>query len=114
LIDLESALVAARAAARTSKKPVYRRAVKLLSKKTNQLVEVNVGKLEAISPEDGVLLVPGKVLGEGEVSKKLHVGAVAFSASAVQKIGSAGGEALQIKEFVAKYAEGKGVLLVGG
>jgi large subunit ribosomal protein L18e len=114
MIDLDSALAAAKAAARASKKPIYRRAVKMLSKKTSQLVEVNVGKLDTISAEGGVLLVPGKVLGEGEVSKELHVGAVAFTGSAAQKISSAGGEALLIKDFVAKYGEGKGVFLVGG
>jgi large subunit ribosomal protein L18e len=114
LIDIDSALAAAKAAARSSHKPVYKRAVKMLSRRTNQLVEVNVGKLGSISTEEGLLLVPGKVLGDGEVDKKLHVGAVAFTASAIQKINSAGGEALLIKDFVAKYGEGKGVHLVGG
>jgi large subunit ribosomal protein L18e len=114
MIDIDSALAAAKAAARSSKKPVYRRAVRMLSKRVNRLVEVNVGKLDAISAEGGILLVPGKVLGEGDVSKELHVGAVAFTGSAIQKISAAGGEALLIKDFVAKYEEGKGVLLVGG
>jgi ribosomal protein L18E len=39
---------------------------------------------------------------------------VAFTASAAQKISSAGGEALLMKDFVAKFGEGKGVFLVGG
>ena len=114
MMDLDSALAAAKAAARSSKKPVYKRAVKMLSKKTAQLVEVNVGKLDMISSEGSLLLVPGKVLGEGDVSKELHVGAVAFTASAIQKISSAGGEALLIKDFVAKHGDGKGVFLIGG
>lgn len=113
-MDIDSALAAVKTAAKASRKPVYKRAVKMLSKKNNQLVEVNVGKLDLVSSEDGILLVPGKVLGEGDVSKKLHVGAVAFTASAAQKISSAGGEALLMKDFVAKFGEGKGVFLVGG
>ena len=114
MIDLESALNAAKSAAKSTKKPVFKRAVKMLSKKTNQLAKVNVGKLDSISPEGGVILVPGKVLGEGEVGKALHVGAVAYTSSAADKITSAGGEALLIKDFIVKYAEAKGVFLVGG
>jgi large subunit ribosomal protein L18e len=114
MIDKDSALAAAKSAARSSRKPVYRQAVKMLSRKTNRLVEVNVGKLDNMSSEGSVLLVPGKVLGEGDVTKELHVGAVAYTTSAAQKISSAGGEALLLKDFVAKYGEGKGVLLVGG
>jgi large subunit ribosomal protein L18e len=114
MIDIDSALAAVKTAAKASRKPVYKKAVKLLSKKTNQLVEVNVGKLDLVSAEGSVLLVPGKVLGEGDVSKKLYVGAVAFTASAAQKISSAGGEALLMKDFVAKFGEGKGVFLIGG
>lgn len=113
-MDIDSALAAVKMAAKASRKPVYKRAVKMLSKKNNQLVEINVGKLDLVSSEDGILLVPGKVLGEGDVSKKLHVGAVAFTTSAAQKINSAGGEALLMKDFVAKFGAGKGVFLVGG
>jgi large subunit ribosomal protein L18e len=114
MMDIESAVAAVKSAAKASKKPVYKRALKMLSKKVNLLAEVNVGKLDTLSTDDGVLLVPGKVLGEGYVTKKMHVGAVAFTASAVQKINSAGGEALLMKDFVAKFGEGKGVALVGG
>lgn len=114
MMDTESALAAVKSAAKASGKPVYKRAAKMLSKKNNQLVEVNVGKLDAVSSKGNVLLVPGKVLGEGDVSKKLYVGAVAFTASAIQKITSAGGEALLMKDFVVKFGESKGVFLVGG
>ncbi len=114
MMDIETALTAVKAAAKTSKRPVYKRAFKLLSKKVNQLAEVNVGKLDLVSSDGGVILVPGKVLGEGFVTKKMHVGAVAFTASAAQKIREAGGEALLMKDFVARFGEGKEVLLVGG
>ena len=113
MMDIDSALAAVRSAAKASGKPVYSRALRMLSKKVSQLVEVNVGKLDSLSSEGSVILVPGRVLGEGDVTKKLFVGAVAFTASAAQKIIAAGGEALLMKDFVAKFGEGKGVFLVG-
>jgi len=114
MMELDSAIAAVKSAAKASGKPIYKRALKMLSREANRLVKVNVGKLDSFPPDASVILVPGKVLGEGEVSRKLSVGAVAFTASAAQKITSAGGEALLIKDFVAKFGEGKGVLLVGG
>ena len=71
-----------------------------------KLVEVNVAKLEVFNDGDVVdakaLLEKGiirktldgvKVLGKGELSKKLTVNAAGFSASAKEKIEAAGGKA---------------------
>jgi large subunit ribosomal protein L18e len=114
MLQVESALEAVKAAAKSSGKPVYRRALKVLSKPVNSLPELNVGKLDAVAPDGSAVLVPGKVLGEGAVTKKLSVGAVSFTRSAAAKIAGAGGEALLLKDFVVKHGDGKGVLLIGG
>jgi large subunit ribosomal protein L15 len=54
---------------------------------------INIGELDQIvGPENRVELFGLKVLGRGKVTRKLTVGAAAFSASAKSKIEAAGGE----------------------
>ena len=88
--------------------PLYRRIPKrgFLNRNTKEIVAINVSALEKF--EDGAtvnieaLLEAGviknakdgvKILGNGELTKKLTVQANAFSASAVEKIEALGGKA---------------------
>ena len=88
--------------------PLYRRIPKrgFLNRNTKDIVAINVSVLERFedgatvdvaalveagvikNPKDGV-----KILGNGELTKKLTVQANAFSASAVEKIEALGGKA---------------------
>jgi len=56
--------------------------------------------------------VPGKVLGTGELNKKITVAAYTFSEQAVQKI-NAKGKCLSIKELVEKNPKGNKVRIMG-
>ena len=114
MLDIESAVTAIKSAADASGRAVFKRALKMLKSTSSAFPEVNVGKLDLVSQEDSIVLVPGKVLGDGTVAKKLHVGALSFTPAAAKKITKAGGEALSLKAFVQKYGNGKGVLLIGG
>lgn len=62
--------------------------------------EVNVSKIERYADEDESVVVPGKVLGGGLVSKSVEVVAFDFSSSARDKIADAGGETKNLDEFV--------------
>jgi large subunit ribosomal protein L18e len=86
-------------------------AASLAAPKSTETV-VNVTRLSRAGDGKSPLFVPGKVLGTGPLDKKLIVGAFSFSESARTKIESAGGEALEIEEFVTRYPGGNGVILV--
>ncbi|GAA4674383.1 50S ribosomal protein L15 [Nocardioides nanhaiensis] len=89
--------------------PIHMRLPKLKGFKNPFKVEfqvVNLDKLEQLFPEGGDVTVadlvargavrkgqPVKVLGQGSISVKVSVQAQAFSASAVEKIEAAGGNA---------------------
>ena len=75
---------------------------------------MNVGKISYVADRANVVLVPGKVLGGGFVSRKLVVGACSFTPSAREKITKAGGKALSLPKFMSRYPDGKGVVLIGG
>ena len=98
--------------------PLYRRLPKrgFKNRNTKEIVAVNVSMLDkyfadgdevnAITLKDkGIVSHPGdgiKILGNGELTKKLVVKVDAFSATAAEKIKAAGGEAVEapLKDFV--------------
>ncbi|MDG6928840.1 MAG: 50S ribosomal protein L18e [Nitrososphaerota archaeon] len=112
MLDRKPALKALAAAAREA--GVWKAARRAVDSSRGNMPKVNVGKLGRLADEGRPMLVPGKVLGGGGLEKKVTVGAVCFSSEARRKIERSGGEPLSIEDFVAKYRDGKGVLLVGG
>ena len=109
---LRSTIVLLERKARSDPKPaIWRDAARYLSSGTVTWPEVNVARLARVG-EASAVFVPGKVLGMGNLEKKLDVGAFSFSASARSKIERAGGKAYTVEAFVKKYPEGSGVALV--
>ena len=77
-------------------KPVWKGVAKGLNRPRRKRYEVNLSRLEEFSKENETIVVPGIVLCEGEIKKKLTVAAVKFSAGAKRKIEKAGGKCLSI------------------
>jgi len=75
--------------------------------------EVNVGKIERYANDSETIIVPGKVLGAGNISKKVTVSAFKFSSEAREKIENAGGRVLTIEELMAINPKGTNVRIFG-
>ncbi len=58
------------------------------------------------------ILVPGKVLSNGELDKKVNVVALKFSAKAQEKIESAGGECISIDEIIETNPKGSNIRII--
>ncbi len=97
---------------RTKKASVWKSASEILSRGSSTRVEVNVSHLSRFTGKKQPIFVPGKVLGTGTIEKELVVGAYAFSSVAKKKIEAAGGEAVGVGEFLKRYPDGSGVILV--
>ncbi len=95
-----------------SEKPIWRKVAYELSRPRRRKVEVNLSKIDRFGIEDSTVLVPGKVLAAGALSKKLTVAAFSFSAKARDLIGAAGGKAVSIDSLQRSNPEGRGVLIV--
>lgn len=93
-------------------KPFWKKVAYELSKPRRQRVEVNLSKLDVYSSEEGTVIVPGKVLASGAVSKKVNVAAFAFSERAKQLISDAGGKAMTIESLHKSNPEGRGVMIL--
>jgi large subunit ribosomal protein L18e len=95
-----------------TEKPFWRKVAYELSRPRRQRVEVNLSKLDAYSSEEGTIIVPGKVLASGAVSKKINVAAFAFSEKAKQLINAAGGKAMTIEGLHKSNPDGRGVMIL--
>lgn len=93
---------------------IWEAAAEYLLKHRSKRPCVNVGKISKLTKGGDKVLVPGKVLGGGIINHNVIVGAYSFTNSAKSKILKAGGEALHILEFLDRYPDGSGVILIGG
>ena len=83
-----------------------------LSKPTRIRRHVNLTRLNAYVKDGETVVVPGKVLGTGGLSKELTVAAWRFSDSAFEKINKAG-KAISIEELMKKNPKGSKVRIIG-
>ncbi|MCI4352451.1 MAG: 50S ribosomal protein L18e [Thermoplasmata archaeon] len=105
IIELEKAAKAHRA-------PVWQAAAERLARPRHHVFPLNVGHLERLAQAQETILVPGKLLAEGNLTKPLTIGAISYSSEARSKVHAAGGKALTITELVKSHPDGKGVRLL--
>lgn len=74
---------------------------------------VNLDKIDKYTNENETALIPGKVLSDGNLTKKISVAAYSFSQKAKEKIKKAGGEVLTIEELMKINPEGKNIRILG-
>ncbi|MDR1691025.1 MAG: 50S ribosomal protein L18e [Candidatus Methanoplasma sp.] len=83
-----------------------------LEKPKRNWAEANLSKLERYAKEGDTILVPGKVLAAGSVTKKMTVAAYSFSDAAAAGITSAGGKTMTIKELMESNPKGSNVRIM--
>ena len=83
-----------------------------LNKPKRQRVEVNIAHIERHTDEGETVIVPGIVLGYGELSKPVTISAWKFSKQAMQKIQKIKGKTLTIEELVEKTPNGTKVKIL--
>ena len=86
---------------------------KRLEKPLRNWPVVTLDHLNKTVNEKETALVPGKVLSQGKLSKKMQIAAWAFSDKSKEKIKKAGGTSLSIEELLKKYPDGKNIRIVG-
>jgi len=109
--ELVRLIVELRRAARAHDAPIWATAADRLERSRHQVVPVNVGHLERLVAAEETVLVPGKLLAEGKLSKKLTVAAFAYSKEARSKIHAAGGVAISVHDLLKTKPDGAGVRL---
>jgi large subunit ribosomal protein L18e len=85
---------------------------KLLARPRRKFVEVNLDKIEKNCEDEDVVLVPGKVLGKGVLSKKITLACFKISKGAKNKIEFSKSRLMSIDELYEKDKEGKNIKLI--
>jgi large subunit ribosomal protein L18e len=74
---------------------------------------VNIYRIQRNSKDNDIVVVPGKVLSDGELDHKVVVAAFKFSGTAKEKIIKAGGKALSIQELMQDNKKGSKIRIIG-
>ncbi len=93
--------------------PIWRDIAVRLEKPSKSWAEVNISRIALHVKKGETIVVPGKVLGAGDIDFSVTVGAYQFSNQAREKIEKAGGKVLQIADLAQKQPKGKGVRIIG-
>ncbi len=101
-----------KAKSRETEAPIWRDIASRLESPRRNWAETNLSKLERYAKDGETVVVPGKVLAAGSVTKKLTVAAYDFSEAAVQGIRAAGGEAVTLREIMESNPEGTGIRML--
>ncbi|RBQ23228.1 50S ribosomal protein L18e [Candidatus Methanobinarius endosymbioticus] len=83
-----------------------------LEKSTRRRTEINLSDINRVSEEEQTIIVPGKVLANGNLDHKVTVAALNFSKTAQEKIEEAGGEGISISEIIEKNPKGSNIKIV--
>ena len=75
-------------------------------------ISKNLDEIEKTSKEGDTIIVPGKVLGEGDISKKIRVCAISFSEKAREKLKSKKCEIVSIKEEIKINPKAEGIKIL--
>ena len=90
----------------------WKRVLELLSAPSRAKCGVNISRVSANVKDGATVVVVDKVLGAGQCSPKLTIGAMAFSATAKKAIEAAGGKAMTIMDIAKKHPTGKDVAII--
>ena len=101
-----------RRTARTRRAAIWTAVADRLERSRHQTRPVNVGHLERLTHADETVIVPGKLLADGLLTKRLTVAAFAYSAEARSKVQAAGGVTLTLHDLVRSRPDGAGVRLL--
>ncbi len=91
-------------------RPLWKRIASDLEKPSRQRRAVNLWKLDKFAKDGEIVIVPGKVLGDGVLTKKVTVAAFSYSAEARKKLDK---NAITISELLKKQPDGKGIRIMG-
>ena len=106
---LEGLIADLKSTTRESGAGVWHDVAARLEKPRSTHAEVNLGRIERYAREDETVIVPGKVLGSGALTKAVTVAAVDFSGSAETKIRQVDGTPIDVAQLLEDNPEGSNV-----
>ena len=91
---------------------IWKDVAQRLERSNRRTAEVNLSDIARHAEAGETILVPGKVLSNGNLEEKVDVVALKFSAKAQEKIESAGGECISIDEIIESNPKGSNIKIM--
>lgn len=90
------------------KDPIWHDVARYLAAPKRKSVAVNIEKINRLSNDSEIIIVPGKVLGAGELNHNIVLAALKFSSGVKEKIGKKA-NIMTIPELIEKRSAFKGI-----
>ena len=100
-------------ASKKNNSDLWKRIALDLSMPSRQRRSVNISRIAYNSKENETIVVPGKVLGSGEISHKLTISAFSFSSSAIEKLKKAGARIVSFENLINENPKGSNIRIIG-
>ena len=111
-VSLHALLRTLRKVAKENNARIWLAIADILERPRRKRVIVNLSKINRLTKKNDTIVVPGKVLGGGELDHPVKIAAFAFSESAKKKILATGGQFLTIYELINENPKGSNVRII--
>ena len=101
-----------KAASKKNKAPIWSKLAEMALKPTRAKKVLNLGQLDKFVVDNDVVVVPGKVLGTGNISHKITLCSFSISSSGAKKVIQSGGKIVDVSQLIKNNPTGKGVKIV--
>ncbi len=102
-----------RVASKKNKAPIWSKLAELALKPTRARRVLNLGQIDKFVNDNDIVVVPGKVLGTGNVSHKITLCSFSISATGAKKVTQSGGKIMNFAQLIKNNPTGKGVKIIG-
>jgi large subunit ribosomal protein L18e len=95
-----------------TKTGLWRRVSEILSKPSRNRPEINLYRLNKLTKENDVVVVPGKILGAGTLDHPITVSSLMVSELALTKLTESKSNHMSIEQMMKKYKKGSNVKIL--
>jgi large subunit ribosomal protein L18e len=88
---------------------IWKTISKKISGPRKNRVKVNLYRINKKTKKNDIIVIPGKVLGMGELNHSLTIACLSYSKSAKRKIEASGSKLIMIKDLLEQNPTGTGV-----
>lgn len=85
---------------------------KILSSSTRKFSSINLEEIEKKTSAGDIVVIPGKVLSSGDITKKIRISSLGISKSALEKLKKTKSEAVSISDEIKKNPKASGIKII--
>lgn len=91
---------------------IWKNIANTLKKARRKRIEANIGRINRVTADGDVIVIPGKVLGSGILEKKITIGALTWSGSVEEKVESSGSKIMDLEAILEENPKGSNIKII--